>query len=227
MDVVERRDVGVQRGVPEAGVQSRVGVRLERLVGQDLALRGRPDTGALDRDVEVTGLQPVVDVVGVDVERAPRCGPAMQQPLHGRGARQVGVDLCVGSLLRVRERERQRVAVAVDEVARRWQRLGDERLTLSCTSAERELEREQLVEGEPPATELRLLERSRAMQGDERVGSERQLLRHPQAGREQITTGVGRCESRLADRAQLLLRQVLGGRVDGRESAVSAASPRS
>ena len=143
---------------------------------------------------------------------------ALQQPLHRRGARQIGVDLCDRLLLRGGERERQRVAVAVDEVARRWQRLRDERLSLRCASAERELEREQLVEGEPLPAELRLVERARA-DARRRARPRRSGSRcdDPQAGREQVAAGARRRESRLADRAQLLLGEVLGGRVDRRE----------
>ncbi len=55
------------------------------------------------------------------------------------------------------------------------------------------------------------------MHGDERVPSQRQPLRDPQAGRELVAPGARRRESCLADRAQLLLGEVLGGRVDRRE----------
>ena len=60
---------------------------------------------------------------------------ALQQPLHRRRPRQVGVDLGDGALLGAGERERQRLAVALDELARGWQRLGHERLALRRAAA--------------------------------------------------------------------------------------------
>ena len=65
VDVVQRRDVRVEHREPGARDRGRVGVGLQLRVTEDLALSLGADAGALDRDVEVTGQQPVVDVVAL------------------------------------------------------------------------------------------------------------------------------------------------------------------
>ena len=67
--------------------------------------------------------------------RLARADVALEQPLHRRRPGEVGVDLGDRVLLRGRERERQRLAVAGDELGRGWQRLGDEHLPLGGAAA--------------------------------------------------------------------------------------------
>ena len=110
------------------------------------------------------------------------------------------VDLGDRALLRVGEREREHLAVALQELARGGQRLGDELLALGRAAGERELEDEQLVEGEPPAAHLRLLGRARPVQRDERVGAERQPLgdREPRRQRRRLRPAPARAPHRRA-----------------------------
>ena len=97
--------------------------------------------------------------------------------------REVAVDLGDRLLLGLGEREREHLAVALQQLAGRRQRLGDERLPLGRAARERELEDEELVEGEPPPPLLRLLRRARPVQRDERVGAQRQPLGRRRARR--------------------------------------------
>ena len=58
----------VDRGVPEPYAERVVRVLLERRIRQDPALCGRLDSKGRDIDVEVAADDPVVNVVGVDIE---------------------------------------------------------------------------------------------------------------------------------------------------------------
>ena len=69
MDVVQRRDIRVDRGVPEPGDLSRVGVLLLVRVAQDPPLGGWLHTTTGHIHIEVARDQPVVDVISVDIQR--------------------------------------------------------------------------------------------------------------------------------------------------------------
>ena len=85
------------------------------------------------------------------------------------------------------ERERERRAVARDELARRAQRLRRGALARGRRSSEREPEDEQLVEGEPHPPDLGLRERARAMDERQRVRSSREAFRCEQRRRKIVT----------------------------------------
>ena len=141
----------------------------------------------------------------------------LEQPLHGRRQREVAVDLGDRVLLGRREGERQRLPVARDELRRRRQRLGDEHLPLGGAASQRQLEREQLVEGQAPASPLRLLLRARAMEANQGVRAQRQALGRSRACRQRLASVADEGERRVRDGAQRLLRQVCRRRVDRRE----------
>ena len=187
VDVSLDERVGSDGDLDVAGRDQLADVRVLAL-GEAAREERHPDTecreDALDREKVLLGerlgrgheraLAPGLDRPQQRIYRDCRLSGAdvtLQQPLHRRGAGQVGVDLHDGVLLRTGEREWQRGSVPIDEISRRQQRLGHERLTFRSTAAQRELEREQLVEREPLTPELRLDERARTMQGHKRVGS--------------------------------------------------------
>ncbi len=86
------------------------------------------------------------------------------------------VDLGHRAFLIGRERERKRVAIARDELPRLAERLRRGALARGGRPRERESEDEELVEREPHASDLRLGERARTMDGDERIRPHRQAL---------------------------------------------------
>ena len=142
---------------------------------------------------------------------------ALEQALHRRRAREVAVDLSDRLLLVLGQLERERGAVALDQLARLGQRLGERPLALGGSPRERELEHEQLVEGEPLPALLGLRERARLMNGHECVGSERKpavALHRSRQGVGMITGVLERGRDQLA---QLRRRHLLARRVDGRE----------
>src|SRR5262249_17942038 len=81
---------------------------------------------------------------------------ALEQPLHGHGSREVGVDLLDRALLMLGQRERKRRAIARHQLARLAEGHRDRRLTLLRHPREPELEHEQLLEREPEAAALGL-----------------------------------------------------------------------
>ena len=114
------------------------------------------------------------------VERDDRlAGPdlALQQPLHRHGTLEVTVDLVDGALLMLCELEREDVAVALDELARRSERRSDLGLAFPPPAREPELQQQKLVERKPAASHLGLGERARAVQRPERVDARGQALR--------------------------------------------------
>ena len=113
--------------------------------------------------------------------------------------------------------ERERGAVAVDQLARLRQRRGDRLLALGGAAGERELEHEQLVEGEPLPALLGLGERARLVHGHERVCSERQPALGLHGGRQRVRMVTGVRERARDQLAQLRRRHLLARRVDGRE----------
>jgi hypothetical protein len=149
-------------------------------------------------------------------DRLPGADVALEQPRHGRRAGEVGVDLRDRPLLVLRQLERQRRPVAGDELARRRQRRGDAGLPLGRSSRQGQLEDEQLVERESPPTLLRLVERARSVEGDERVAAERQPLPLLQRRGERVRAVGGERQRRLEEVAELPRRELLAGGVDGR-----------
>ena len=97
-------------------------------------------------------------------DRLARADVALEQPLHRRRAREVCVDLADRSLLMLGERERQRLAVTRDQLARHAERRRDRRLARPSRARETELQDEQLVERETRAPTFRLGEGARTVQ---------------------------------------------------------------
>ncbi len=180
--------------------------REEVLLGEDL---GRRHEGALPPGLDRPEQRRQRDdgLPGADV--------ALQQPLHRRRAREIAVDLGDRPFLRLGQGEGQHRAVALQELAAGRQRLGDQLLALGRPARERELEDEELVEGEPLPGLLGLCERAGAVQGNERVGPERQGLGGGEPGRERVSLRPDERERLAHERAQLLLRERLACGVDG------------
>ena len=147
-------------------------------------------------------------------DRLPGADVALQQPRHRRRAGKVGVDLGDRLLLMLRQLEGKRGAVARDEVAGRRERGRHGRLAFGRPTCKRELEDEQLVEGEPPPPFLGLLERARPVQRDERVAAQRQAALGLQGSRERIRAIVGERQRRLDEVAELRRRDLLARGVD-------------
>ena len=89
-------------------------------------------------------------------DRLARADVALQQPLHRHRALEVGVDLARRLLLVRRERERQRLAVALDQLAGRAERRRERALALGGAARDADLEQQQLLEREPLPARLRL-----------------------------------------------------------------------
>ena len=164
-------------------------------------------------------LAAVLDRAEEGVERddgLPRADVALQQPLHRHGAREIAVDLADDRLLLGRECEGQRLAVAPDQLARLAERRRDRGLALAGATGDRELEHEQLVEGEAPAPRLGLVEVARPVERDHGVAAQRQALVLAERGRERVRERVDVRERRLDEPSQPLRGHVLRGRVDRR-----------
>ena len=126
-------DVRVARGdqLPRGGVLARAdrareqrdadAERLAELVDREEVLLGERLRRRHQRPL-APGLDRAQERVQRD-DRLPGADVALEQPLHRRRAREVGVDLGDRALLVGRERERERRAVAVDELARLGERL--------------------------------------------------------------------------------------------------------
>ena len=99
---------------------------------------------------------------------------ALQQPLHRHGSRQVGVELADRGLLVRRERERKRLAVTPDQLARVAEPRRESALPFARATRDSDLEQEELVEREPTSARLSLLARARAVKCPERIGPRRQ-----------------------------------------------------
>ena len=149
--------------------------------------------------------------------RLARADVALEEPLHGRRAAEVGVDLGDRVLLRLGERERQRLAVPGRELAGERQRLRHERLALDRPPAERELQRQQLVERQAAPRALGVVLPARAVDAHERVGPEGQPLLDADGCRQRLAACTRVRERALGHGPQRLLRQVGGRRIDGRE----------
>ena len=112
---------------------------------------------------------------------------AHQQPLHGALARQVGVDLGHGPLLVAGELEGQRPAPPVDHHPARRQRARPPALAPGPAAAgHRELQQEELLEGEAPPCRLLVFLTVGEMHRRERGGALGQPLGRSQAPRQRI-----------------------------------------
>ena len=120
----------------------------------------------------------------------------------------------IAAFLVLRQLERKRGAVALDQVSRLGQRRRDLLLTLGRPSRERELEDEQLVERKPAPALLRLVERTWPVQRGERISAERQPALCFQGGRQRVGAVGGEREHRLDELAELHGRDLLAGRID-------------
>ncbi len=150
-------------------------------------------------------------------DRLARADVALQQPLHRRRAREVRVDLADRLLLVRRERERQRLAVAPDQLARVAERGCERPLALGGAARDADLQQQQLLEREPPPPRFRLLCRRRMVHDRERIGLERQLLAHAHVGGQRVVHVVRVRQRRSDERADLLRRDLLAGRIHRRE----------
>ena len=165
-------------------------------------------------------LQPVLDRAEQRVksdDRLAGADVALEEPLHRCRAREVGVDLRDRAPLVRRELEGQHVEVARGELARRAERRRPLRLALACAPREPELEHEQLVEGQPRAGPLGLVEGLRAMQRVQGVRLQRQRAPGLEIGGQRVGEVVHRLEGGADQLAELLGRDVLARVVDGHE----------
>ncbi len=141
----------VSSDAPHAELRAERLERQEVLLGERLRRRHQRALAArLDRAQE--RVERDDRLAGADV--------ALQQPLHRRGAREVGVDLGDRALLVLGERERQRRRGSARSARPAAPSDG---ATASVVARRRddELQREQLVEREPPPRPLRLAARRR------------------------------------------------------------------
>src|SRR5581483_5838884 len=132
---------------------------------------------------------------------------------------EVAVELGDRSLLVGRQPEGQQTAVAGDQVARLAERRGDLVLALAVPSRQAELEQEQLVEREPPAAALGVVERARPVESVERVRAAGKALRLAQPGRQRIDDVADQRQRTVGERPPPRRRDLLPGRIDRREVA--------
>ena len=137
----------------------------------------------------------------------------LEQPLHRSRLRQVGVDLRDGALLILGQRERQRRPVARDQLAGRTERPSG--LALDPGAKHRELQRHELVEREPLACGLSLVEVGGEVHRPERIATRGPLL----LDRERVEHIVRVQLERRARRARAawLRRDLLARAVDRRK----------
>ena len=163
-------------------------------------------------------LTPVLDRAQERVERydrLPRADVPLQETLHGNGAHEIDVDVLDRALLMLGQAKREYVAIAGNEVAGGTERRRDLRLTFPAPRSQTDLQDEQLVEGEPRTTFLRLLARPRPVQSPQRIASLRQALALLHSGRERVQSRPR--QRRTDELAELLRRDLLARRIDGRE----------
>ena len=189
----------------DAELEAEVGDREKVLLSKGLRRsHERPLASALDRAQErVEGND---RLAGADVP--------LQQPLHRDGAREVAVDLADRLLLIRRERKRQCVAIAVDEVARLAERGRERPLPLGRPPRDADLEDEQLLEGEPLPPGLRLTEVTGTMHRSERVPFQREPFPLAQFCGQRIRNMSRERKCCVHDTPHRRGGDLLGGRVD-------------
>jgi hypothetical protein len=180
--------------------------REEVLLGERLGRRHqRALTAVLDRSQQ-------------RVERddgLPRADVALQQALHRHRPREIRIELRDRALLVDGQPEGEHLAVTLDQPPHVSERRCDLALPLAPALRDPDLEHEQLVEGEPPPSGLRLLERARPVQRPQRVDPLRQALTFLQRGRQRIRER--RRQRRLDELAELPRRDLLARRIHRRE----------
>src|SRR5207248_10941374 len=119
-------------------------------------------------------------------DRLARPDVSLEEPLHGRGAREIDVDLADRLLLVRRERERKRGAVARDQLAGLAERRCQRPLARRCAARYPELEQKELVESQPAPPGLGLVFGLWVMQRGDRVTLQREPLARPQSRRKGI-----------------------------------------
>ena len=192
----------------DAELEAEVGDGEEVLLGERLRRRHQRALAAvLDRAQERVERD----------DRLARADVALQQALHRHRPREVGVHLADRLLLVGGQRERERGAVAVDQLARLTEAGGQRPVALGGAAGDPDLKYEQLVEREPLAPALGLVEAGRPVDRGERVAFQRQLLALAQLGRERVVDVAETGERGVDDAADGLRRDLLRGRVDGRE----------
>ncbi len=192
----------------DAELEAEVGDREEVLLGERLGRRHE------------RALPAVLDRAEERVERddgLARADVALQKPLHRRRAREVAVDLADRLLLVRRERERERLAVAADQVARLAEPWRERALALLDAARDADLEDEQLLEGEPRAAAFRLGEVVRAVDGGERVALEREPFAFAQLRGQRVEDVRRERQRKIDDAAHARRRDLLRRRIDRRE----------
>src|SRR5205085_6041883 len=116
----------------------------------------------------------------------PGADVALEQPLHRHIALEVGVDLRDRLELVRRELEREQRDVPLGELPRRPERRRTLGLALARAPRDRKLEREQLVEREPAAAALRLVQAPWPVEDGQRIRRERHAESLPQLGGKRI-----------------------------------------
>ena len=123
---------------------------------------------------------------------------ALQEALHRSRALEVGVDLADDLLLIRRQRERQHLAVALDQLAGSAERRCERALALGRPPRDPDLQQEQLLEREPLPARLRLVLGLRVVDHEERVPFQRQALAIAQIGGQRVEV-VGDVPERVRD----------------------------
>ena len=196
----------------------------DRLDGEEVLLGeglGRRHQGAL-----LAALDGAQEGVEGD-DGLPRADVALEQPLHGPFAAEIGVDLGNRLLLLGRERERERLPIAVEELPRlperRRARLLGERL---ATADEAELEQEELLEAEAGAGGLGVFEAFGAVHRGDRVGRSGRPSRARSSRRKRVWHAAREGERGLDQRADAVGGQRLGGRrYSGTRPSVCTPAP--
>ncbi len=148
----------------------------------------------------------------------PRADVALQEPLHRRRSREVAVDLRDRLLLRLGEREGQH---ARGSARRARPAAGAARPRAPPARAARRRSASWSVSSSSSASRRRARSasssRARPVEPDERVRAQRQRVARADVGGQRLADVAGERERRLRQRAEGLLREVRGRRVDGRE----------
>ena len=197
--------------------------------GQEQAFHAKPATDLLEGEEVLLGKglggrHQRALIAGLDraqkrVERdhgLARADVALEQALHRTGAGKVAVDLGNGGELVRSQPEWKRLQVALDQGSGRAERGRLGGIALASDPGERQLEEQQLIEGEAPPPLLPLTRALGPVQSDDGVRTQRQL--EPSAQRRRQRIGKLACERKHAfdQAAQALERDLLAGGIDGR-----------
>ena len=146
-----------------------------------------------------------------------RADVTLQEPLHRNRPCEVGVDLPHRLLLIRRERERQRLPIALDQVTRVAERRRERSLACGGPPGDPHLKEQQLFEREPLPADLGLVLVFGVVDREERVALQRQPLALAQLGRQRIEV-VDHVPERVSDeRADALRGDLLARGIDRSE----------